>query len=181
MLLVDVAARHAGSGANLRSHITRIRLLQARRNCQLVQNHPDLMSLSIREIEVPWKGRMSQMSSQKTPSWNRSIYDKGSALFATCSEQYIKFKKKVVQSSHSGLLWGCAKMLLSLKSPKSTDGWIDVDWTPHQSQANSPQSRPGWTFAIWQPLAFTHFLEMKQTSTNNPRLRIMDGLIVLSL
>ena len=48
-----VAARHAGSGANLRSHITGIRLLQARRNCQLVQKQPDLMSLSIREIEVP--------------------------------------------------------------------------------------------------------------------------------
>ena len=110
------------------------------------------------------------------------IHDKGSAVFATCSEQYRKSKKKVlVQSSHSGLLWGCAKMLLSLKSPKSTDGWIDVDWTPHQSQANRPQSRPASTFAIWQPLALTHFLEMKQTSTNNPRLRIMDGLIVLSL
>ena len=54
------------------------------------------------------------------------IYDKGSALFATCSEQYIK-QQVLVQSSHSGLLWGCAKMLLSLKSPKSTDGWIDVD------------------------------------------------------
>ena len=108
------------------------------------------------------------------------IYDKGSALFATCSEQYIK-QQVLVQSSHSGLLWCCAK-LLSLKSPKYTDGWIDVDWTPHQSQANIPQSRPGWTFAIWQPLALTHFLEMKQTcTTNNPRLRIMDGLIVLSL
>ena len=66
------------------------------------------------------------------------IYDKGSALFATCSEQYIK-QQVLVQSSHSGLLWCCAK-LLSLKSPKYTDGWIDVDWTPHRSQANSPQS-----------------------------------------
>ena len=54
------------------------------------------------------------------------IYDKGSALFATCSEQYIK-QQVLVQSSHSGLLWGCSKMLLSLKSPQM-DGLI---WTGH--------------------------------------------------
>ena len=89
-----VAARHAGSGANLRSHITWIRLLQARRNCQLVQNHPDLMSLSIREIDAREGKIVTDEYTEDTQLEQIHIYDKGSALFATCSEQYRKLKKK---------------------------------------------------------------------------------------